>query len=112
MSTQEQITEDAPVEITPTSTAHEADPTLAIELALSESEALYDWLLKPANDGSTALDDPLVSKALAKMRAATGSVRTALNLRRELREAGLEAEHLSDEQLRDLAQRLAQTSDV
>jgi hypothetical protein len=110
MSAQEQITEEAPPDLVPPSTAQETDPTLWIELALSESEALYDWLMKPANDGSTALDDPLVRKALAKMRDATGSVRTALNLRRELQDAGLAAEHLSDEQLRDLAHRLAQTA--
>jgi hypothetical protein len=112
MSAQEQITEEAPPDLRPPSPAQETDPILQLELALSESEALYDWLMKPANDGSTALDDPLVSKALAKVRDATGSVRTALNLRRELRECGLAAEHLSDEQLRDLAQRLAQTASV
>ena len=112
MSAQEQITEVTPPDVTLPSAAQEADPTIWIEFALSESEALYDWLMKPANDGSTALDDPLISKALAKMRDATASVRTALNLRRELSEAGLAAEHLSDEQLRDLAQRLAQTANV
>jgi hypothetical protein len=112
MSAPEQITEEAPLELTQPSAGQETDPTLWIELALPEAEALYEWLMKPAHDGSTALDDPLVSKALGKMREATGSVRTALNLRRELNDAGLPAEHLSDEQLRDLAQRLAQTASI
>jgi len=35
--------------------------TLTLDLALSEAEALRTWLMKPAKDGTTSLDDPLVS---------------------------------------------------
>ncbi|TMK24654.1 MAG: hypothetical protein E6G62_07615, partial [Actinobacteria bacterium] len=43
------------------------DPMLTIDVCLSEAEALRTWLLKPGADGSTSLDDPLVSRVLAKL---------------------------------------------
>lgn len=33
------------------------EPTLTLDLALSEAEALRTWLLKPAQDWTTSLDD-------------------------------------------------------
>jgi hypothetical protein len=110
MSTQEQTITEAPAEEAPQAPAATADPFLWVELSLSEAEALYGWLMKPAHDGSTALDDPLISRALAKMREASESVRVAVNIRSELHEAGLATDHLSDDELRELAQKLSQTT--
>jgi hypothetical protein len=110
MSTQEQTTEEAPGEVISPSGVAATDPFLWIELSLSEADALYGWLMKPAQDGSTALDDPLVSRALAKVREASDSVRAAVNIRNDLRDAGLATDHLSDDELRELAQKLTQSS--
>jgi hypothetical protein len=84
------------------------EPTLTIGLALSEAEALRVWLLKPASDGSTSLDDPLVSRALATLGRAVDTLRATVNLRHELQQAGLEIDHLSDEQLHTLGRRVTE----
>jgi hypothetical protein len=109
MSTQEQAPVETPTDVAAPNGADGIDPFLWVELSLSETDAVYGWLMKPAQDGLTALDDPLVSRALTKMRQASDSVRQAVNIRSELHEAGLETEHLSDDELRELAQRLVHT---
>jgi hypothetical protein len=83
---------------------------LTLEFALSEAEALRTWLLKPAQDGTTSLDDPLVSRALAKLAAAIDTVLATVNVRRELQQAGLAIDHLSDEQVCELGRRVAQAA--
>ncbi len=83
---------------------------LTLDLVLSEAEALRTWLLKPAKDGTTSLDDPLVSRALAKLGTAIDTVLTTVNVRHELKQAGLAVEHLTDEQVSDLGRRVAQAA--
>lgn len=91
---------------------HELDhePTLALELGLSEAEALRTWLLKPAEDGSTSLDDPLVSRVLAELGRAVDTLSASVYVRRELQQAGLTVEHLSDEEVRELGRRIAEAA--
>jgi hypothetical protein len=84
--------------------------TLTLDLALSEAEALRTWLMKPAKDGTTSLDDPLVSHALAKLGAAIDAVLTTVNVRHELQQAGLAVEHLTDEQVSELGRRVIQAA--
>ena len=84
--------------------------TLTIDLALSEAEALRTWLLKPAKDGTTSLDDPLVSHALAKLGTAIDTVLTTVNVRHELQQAGVAVEHLTDEQVAELGRRVVQAA--
>jgi len=84
--------------------------TLTLDLALSEAEALRTWLLKPAKDGTTSLDDPLVSRALAKLGTAIDTVLTTVNVRHELQQAGLAVEHLTDEQVCELGRRVVQAA--
>jgi hypothetical protein len=84
--------------------------TVTLELALSEAEALRTWLLKPAKDGTTSLDDPLVSHALAKLGTAIDTVLTTVNVRHELQQAGLAVEHLTDEQVSELGRRVVQAA--
>jgi len=86
------------------------EPTLTLDLVLSEAEALRTWLLKPAQDGMTSLDDPLVSRALTKLGTAIDTVLATVNVRRELQQAGLAVDHLSDEQVCDLGRRVAQAA--
>jgi hypothetical protein len=88
----------------------DVDHTLTLDLALSEAEALRTWLLKPAQDGTTSLDDPLVSRALTKLGTAIDTVLATVNVRRELQQAGLAIDHLSDEQVCDLGRRVAQAA--
>ena len=83
---------------------------LTLDLALSEAEALRTWLLKPAKDGTTSLDDPLVSRALAKLGTAIDTVLTTVNVRHELQQAGLAVEHLTDEQVCELGRRVVQAA--
>jgi hypothetical protein len=86
------------------------DSALTLELPLSEAEALRTWLLKPAQDGTTSLDDPLVSHALTKLGTAIDTVLATVNVRRELQQAGLAVDHLSDEQVCELGRRVAQAA--
>lgn len=109
MSTIDQTTEHA-AESAPPAEAHELEPTLALELSLSEAEALRSWLLKPAHDGSTSLDDPAVSRALSRLGLAVDTLLATVNVRRELELAGLEVDQLSDEQVCDLGRRVAEAA--
>jgi hypothetical protein len=95
---------EAPIE------ARSAEPAILLDLDLSEAEALRAWLLKPANDGSTSLDDPLVSHVLSKLGREVDAVTATVNVRRELIEAGVSVDHLDEEQMRDLARRIAQAA--
>lgn len=110
MSTTEQTIDPAAVEIPPAATENVNEPTLTIDFPLSEAEALRAWLLKPAQDGTTSLDEPLVSRVLTKVGMAVDSVVATANVRRELLEAGLSVEHLSDEDVRELGRRVAQAA--
>lgn len=84
------------------------DPRISLELELEEAEALRGWLLKAAADGTTSLDDPLVSAALNKLARAIDVIHATVNIRHELDEAGLPVAHLSDEQVRELARRVSE----
>jgi hypothetical protein len=86
------------------------EPTLTLDLALSEAEALRTWLLKPAKDGTTSLEDPLVSRALAKLGTAIDTILATQNVRHELQQAGLAIDHLTDEQVCELGRRVAQAA--
>ena len=84
--------------------------TITLDLALSEAEALRTWLMKPAKDGTTSLDDPLVSHALAQLGTAIDTILTTVNVRHELQQAGLAVEHLTDEQVSELGRRVVQAA--
>jgi hypothetical protein len=86
------------------------EPTLTFDLGLSEAEALRAWLLKPAGDGTTSLDDPLVSPVLARLGRSVDAVRATRNVRHEFEQAGLGVDHLSDEQVRELGRRVTEAA--
>ena len=87
-----------------------SEPRLTLELGLDEAEALRAWLLKASADGATSLDDPVVGGVLAELGRAVDAARAVLNIRLELRQAGLEVEHLSDDQVRDLGRRVSEAA--
>lgn len=57
------------------------EPRISLDLGFHEAEALRTWLLKPATDGTTSLDDPLVNGALTKLGRAVDAVRATINVR-------------------------------
>lgn len=99
----------SPFEAAATSSAEmTGDPSISIELKLDEAEALRAWLLKPASDGATSLDDPLVSRVLSRLGAEVDAARATAGIRQELQHVGVSVEHLSDEEIRILARRIAE----
>ena len=67
MSTTDQTTNPIVEPLSVPDDQPDQEPRIWLDLDLSESEALRAWLLKPAKDGTTSLDDPLVSRALTKL---------------------------------------------
>ncbi len=110
MSTTDQTTDRAVEETAEPVGALAIEPTLALELALSEAEALRTWLLQSTRDGTTSLDDPLVSRTLAKLGVMIDTVLAAAKVRHELQQAGLVVDHLTDEQVCELGRRVAQAA--
>jgi hypothetical protein len=110
MSTTDEMTGQPAGETDAALAPQSGGPTISLDLDLSESEALRAWLLKPAHDGTTSLDDPLVSRVLAQLGREVDAVNATVNVRRELVEAGLAVDHLSDDQMRELARRVAQAA--
>jgi hypothetical protein len=88
----------------------DAEHSITLELALSEAQALRSWLMKPTKDGANSLEDPLVSRVLANLARAVDSVQAAVNVRHELAQAGLDVEHLSDDQVRELGRKVTEAA--
>lgn len=86
------------------------EPSIGLDLELPEAEALRAWLLKATAEGATSLDDPLVSRVLSKLGVEVDGARSAVNVRRELVDAGFSVAHLSDDQLRELGSRIAEAT--
>jgi hypothetical protein len=83
---------------------------IVLELSLDEANALRAWLLKPAADGSTALDDALVNASMKKLAGAIDKIEAVGEIRRELEEAGFDTAGMEDEQLMELGRRIGQAS--
>ena len=108
MSTVDETTD--PQQSTPSASAWDepmSQPAIGLELELAEAEALRAWLLKASAEGATSLDDPHVSRVLSKLGVEVDGARAAVNVRRELVDAGFSVAHLSDDQLRELGGRIA-----
>jgi hypothetical protein len=103
MSIADQITDNALAGL-------DSEASITLELPLNEAEAVRTWLLKPAADGTTSLDDPVLNGVLTKLGRAVDIVRATVNVRRELHQAGLEISHLSDEQVRELGRRVSEAA--
>jgi hypothetical protein len=87
----------------------ESGQMIRLDLPLIEAEALHTWLLKATADGASSLDNPQVSATLAELGRAIERVHVIMNVRRELENAGLTTNHLTDDEIRELSRKLAQT---
>jgi hypothetical protein len=83
---------------------------IEFELTMSEAAALRAWLLKPAADGSTALDDSLVNAALKRLSGALDKIEAVSDIRRELEEAGFQTGDMDDDQVVQLGRKIGQAS--
>lgn len=92
-----------------TALAPSSQQPITLELTYAEAEALSDWLLKPAADGSTAIDDPNVKPGLVKLRSVVETTRAIGNVRRELEAAGFQTGHMSDQDVAELGRRISAT---
>ena len=84
------------------------EEVVKLELSTSEAQALKAWMLRPASDGSMAIDEAELKPTLMALEKALESVEAIDRVRRELEQAGLESKHLSDNQVLDLGRRIAE----
>jgi hypothetical protein len=82
---------------------------LVLELTLAEAEAVKAWLLKPAADGSAAIDDEHAKSVMVKLGAQLDFVQGVQQVRDELEAAGFPTEALSDDEVADLGRRIAES---
>ena len=87
-----------------------AERMVVLELSVGEASALRTWLLKPAADGSTALDDSLVGAAMKKLSSAVDKLEAVEEIRRELEAAGFSTDGLDDDQVAELGRKIGQVS--
>ena len=85
------------------------DQTVTLELSLAEAEAVKSWLLKPAADGSAAIDDENAKSVMVKLGAKLDFIEGVAQVRDELEQAGFPTDTLSDEQVADLGRRIAES---
>jgi hypothetical protein len=87
-----------------------AERGIVLELSIDEANALRAWLLKPAADGSTALDDALVNASLKKLSSQIDKIEAVGEVRRELEEAGFDTSDLDDNTVAELGRKIGQVS--
>jgi hypothetical protein len=83
--------------------------TLTLELSLHEGAALKAWLLKPAADGSAAIDDEHAKSAMVKLGALLDYNTGVAQVREELEGAGFDTADISDDEIAGLGRRIADT---
>jgi hypothetical protein len=99
---------DAPAAAAPES--HGKGNGLTLTFTFDEAEALNRWMLRPAQDGALAADDPGVRPGLMKLRHAVENAQAIADVRRELEQAGVATQHLSDQQVAQLGRRISQAA--
>jgi hypothetical protein len=82
---------------------------VTLELTLTEAEAVKSWLLKPAADGSAAIEDEHAKSVMVKLGAKLDFIEGVARVREELEHAGFPSENLSDDQVADLGRRIAES---
>jgi hypothetical protein len=85
------------------------DSTVTLELSLAEAEAVKSWLLKPAADGSAAIDDENTKSVMVKLGAKLDFIEGVARVRSELEGAGFPTDALTDEQVAELGRRIAES---
>jgi ketosteroid isomerase-like protein len=84
--------------------------TITLTFTFAEAEALNRWLLRPSQDGGLAADDTAVRPGLMKIRTAVEQAQAIADVRRELEQAGIPTQHLTDQQVAQLGRRISQAA--
>jgi hypothetical protein len=84
-----------------------ADSALTLELSVAQAQALRAWLVKPAADGSSTMDDEALKPVLLKLAHELDYREGVASVRQELETAGLQTTTLSDEQVAVLGRKIA-----
>jgi hypothetical protein len=82
--------------------------SLIMELSVAEAQALRTWLLKPAADGSSTMDDEVLKPVMSKLGSELDYREGVHAVRQELEQAGLATATLSDEQVAVLGRRISE----
>lgn len=85
-----------------------ADSCLTLELSVAQAQALRTWLVKPAADGSSTMDDAVLKPILVKLAHELDFREGVAAVRQELEQAGLQTSTLSDEQVAVLGRRISE----
>jgi hypothetical protein len=85
-----------------------ADSNLQMELTVAEAQALRNWLLKPAADGSSTMDDEVLKPVMDRLCHELDHRESVAAVRHELEQAGLATARLTDEQVAALSTRISE----
>jgi hypothetical protein len=101
------------VEATTTPEAPQGRPdapadSFMLELSVAQAQALRAWLVKPAADGSSTMDDEVLQPVLVKLSQELDYREGVATVRQELEQAGLQTATLSDEQVAVLGRRISE----
>jgi len=88
--------------------AASADSCFTLELSVAQAQALRTWLVKPAADGSSTMDDEVLKPVLLTLSHELDYREGIAAVRQELEQAGLQTATLSDEQLAVLGRRISE----
>jgi ketosteroid isomerase-like protein len=99
---------DAPPVAAPTPSA--AGDPITLTFTLEEAEALNRWLLESSHNGGLAADDPGMRPVLVKVRSAVEHAQAIAAVRKELEQASIATQHLSDQQVAELGRRISQAA--
>jgi hypothetical protein len=81
--------------------------SLTMELSVVQAQALRTWLLKPAADGSSTMDDEVLKPVITKLCHELDYREGVHAIRLELEQAGLATANLTDEQVAVLGRKIS-----
>jgi hypothetical protein len=81
--------------------------SLTMVLSFDQAKALRTWLLKPAADGSSTMDDEVLKPVINELCHELDHRDGVHAVRQELEQAGLATAQLSDEQVAVLGRRIS-----
>ena len=81
--------------------------SLSMELSVAQAQALRTWLLKPAADGSSTMDDEVLKPVITQLCHELDYREGVHAIRVELEQAGLATAQLSDEQVAVLGRKIS-----
>jgi hypothetical protein len=72
---------------------------VTLEFTLASGEAMKSWLLKPAADGSAAIDDEDARSVMVKLGAVLDFIEGVSKVLEDLEQGGHDTDNLSNEQV-------------